>query len=160
MKISVTRPALTLAVLCFAGLALAACGADPGQMTGGGAAPSAVGGGILDLVNKMLPAILTAVGVPAGLAGGIPAVLSLLRGMKAGNSKAEVGVENEAIQGLLSLLPVAAQAVKARVDGDPGDGVAVLKGLLGQRIQSLDISEDTLRKLVQGAVAAVKPPTA
>lgn len=162
MKPHYVRAALTIAVISFAGLALAACGANPGQTTGG--APPIGGidaGGILGmLVSQVLPLVLGSTGVGGAVAAGIPIVLNLLRGMKANASKAEIGVENDALAGILQLLPLAADAVKARVDGEPGDGVAVLKGLFADRIASLNIGDDTLAKLVKAAVAkqSATPP--
>lgn len=86
MKTSYVRAALAVAVLSFAGLVLTACGADPGQVTGGAPAGGGGAGGILDLlVSKALPLVLGTTSVGGALAAGIPMVLNIVRGQKASN---------------------------------------------------------------------------
>lgn len=146
-------------VLIAAGVTLAACGADPGQAIGGGAG-SAIGGGLLDLANKALPALLTAIGVPSALTGAIPAVLNMLRNQKAKETQTVIATQNDAMSGLLQLLPVAVDAVRSRSDNKVDDGVQLLKALFADRIAMLGIDDGALRQLVNAKLGAPSAPPA
>lgn len=153
MQSKYVRAALTVAVLSFVGLTLSACGGDPGQILGGGA--QAGGGGILEmLVSKVLPLVLGTTGVGGAAAAGIPVVLELIRNMKNRNEKAQIENSDSLIDAIFKRAPDAAQ-----VSGDVREGVDMLKGIFGDRIASLGITDEALKLLVQSAKARNATPT-
>lgn len=111
-----------------------------------------------ELIGSWLPTIITGILGGGGVTAGVPIIRRIMGWLDNKNAKQGTEAHGSALDLIRKVLPDVIDYVKARAKGDDDDalsaGVELAKGLVGQYVEALNLSDDTLRKWIKAGMYA------